>query len=188
MAAWALGEIGPAAKPAIPALVRLSKRKETTSILGGTQCYYVCALGKIDVDAVPIRDFFRDKEQALESSVAVGAIGPRVLPILVQLLRDKDPNIRQRGADALVQMDAKACAGGSRRDRAGQGRKCGSARVGGWGSWKNRTWRQNSNPRFDRIAQRQGWQGSCIRRWSAWRIGARFASCAYRPRGGSERL
>ena len=101
-AAWALGEMGPAAETAIPALVEALRDKD-----GLVRCYVASALAKIGPAAVPIlTELLRDKDEHLRRTVAevVGNIGPEAetaVPALMELLSDEDVFVRQTAARAL---------------------------------------------------------------------------------------
>ena len=105
-AVFALGQIGPAAKDAVPALIEALKDKD-----GKARVYAASALAKIDPaskDAVPaLIGALKDKDGVVRSAAASALCGIRPLskdlvPALIGALKnDKSSGVRRAAADGL---------------------------------------------------------------------------------------
>jgi HEAT repeat protein len=105
-AAQALGQVGPAAAPAVPDLVRLLRDDDET-----VRCRAAEALGVIgDESAVPaLAENLGNPSPAVQEAAAraLGAFKQAALsavPALVPLLRDPEDSVRQAAADALSKV------------------------------------------------------------------------------------
>jgi HEAT repeat protein len=94
----ALEQLGPALKPVIPDLVRQLKGDEATRTATAR------LLHMIGPDTIPaLLTAMRDKEDTY-AWLVIGQLGPKAtgaLPALLDLLKDKEPVVRQRAARAL---------------------------------------------------------------------------------------
>ncbi|HXT41832.1 MAG TPA: HEAT repeat domain-containing protein [Candidatus Angelobacter sp.] len=110
----ALGYIGPAAKQAIPVLLRCATN--TNPVVRGNAIY---ALGQIHGDPelvlpVLIRSL-HDSDHGVrgDAAFAVGAFGARqAVPTLLELLKDELESTREEAAEALKKIDPAAAANG----------------------------------------------------------------------------
>jgi HEAT repeat protein len=104
-AALALGNIGPAAKDSVPALIDALK-----SNAGGLRQTAASALEKIGPAAVPaLIDALKGKDEELRqvAALALGNIGPAAkdsVPALIGAVKDKEGKVRMAAADALYKM------------------------------------------------------------------------------------
>ncbi len=112
---WALGNIGPAARAAVPALVRvLTREHDGDDVLRGAAAYALGEIGPSAGEAVPaLLDLMREKEAALRVAApyALGRVGPAAKPAVAPLLhglKDGDPWFRVRCAEALWRIDRRA--------------------------------------------------------------------------------
>ncbi len=103
-AAQALGQLGPKAKSAVPALLRALKD-------GDVQRYAAEALGRIGRSAVqPLIDLaVRGKSEAVRLGAirGLGKLGPvakSAVPVLLKCLRDKSADVRKATARALPEI------------------------------------------------------------------------------------
>ncbi|MHC4201263.1 MAG: HEAT repeat domain-containing protein [Planctomycetota bacterium] len=115
-----LGEIGPEAEEAVPALVKALMREETDMRPGiGRRHWYarkaaVEALGKIGPVAVPaLVEALQHKGSALRHAAAeaLAGIGPRAkgaIPGLERALRDEAKHVREAAAEALRKINVGA--------------------------------------------------------------------------------
>jgi len=104
-AARVLGDMGPEAKEAIPAL--------TQALRGGKVADWreaaAYALAKIGPEAVPAlfqvaEDHHNDIWVRCDAIDALGDIGPEAVPVLIQILRDDSDQIRMHAAGALIDI------------------------------------------------------------------------------------
>ncbi|MDB6065656.1 MAG: putative lyase [Pedosphaera sp.] len=110
----ALGSIGPAAKAAVPAIVRgLSDMDEVDSN------YAAKALGRIHAEpelAVPAlvnclnHHYFLLRQNAARALTRFGAEAKPAVPTFVKLLSDPDQEVKQMAKDALAKIDPEALA------------------------------------------------------------------------------
>ena len=102
-AATALGQIGPAAKAAVPALIEALKDKDRT-----VRRVAAFVLGQIGPAAVPalIEALKKDRVGRYSTAVvdALGKIGPVAVPALIEALKDKESYVRMYAAEALGQF------------------------------------------------------------------------------------
>jgi HEAT repeat protein len=104
-----LGEMGPAAKEAIPALARLMRKKDRAGWYLGRAA---SALSRIGEDAIPaLTATLKEKRRELreEAVLALGRIGPaaarkEVLAALEDALKEKDIRVRGAAVRAVGQM------------------------------------------------------------------------------------
>jgi HEAT repeat protein len=107
-----LGDIGPEAKSAIPALLEFLQGPDDDAVEGAT-----AALPKIGPAAIPaLAELLRDKKAGarLVAAQALLRLGdqPRktAIPVLIELLRDKEATIRIRAAWTLDDIRPEATA------------------------------------------------------------------------------
>jgi HEAT repeat protein len=114
-AAYALGNIGPAAAPAVPALIEVLKREKVPRAFR-TPPSSSLALGKIQEPAIPaLEAVLNDPEPAvrLAAVVAFNFMGPHAhsaVPQLLKLLHDSEPEVRQVTAITLAAAGAEKSA------------------------------------------------------------------------------
>lgn len=105
-ATWTLGEMGPVARPAIPALVELARKDGGSGRTGATT-----AIGKIGGDApeaIPlfVEDLKHAKEnRRIRAARALGRLGAHAAPALGALreaLRDGSPTVRLLALEAIA--------------------------------------------------------------------------------------
>lgn len=109
LAALALGDMGPRARPAIPDLLPLLRDHDERHTLGGDYLSGVAAgaLGKIGKAALPaVTPFLRDPDwrtrfQALWACQVMGRAAQTAIPDLLPLLKDPNPGVRAAAAYAL---------------------------------------------------------------------------------------
>ena len=98
-AAWALSQIGPKAKTAVPALTQLLKGKDVWVRVAAAK-----ALGKIGSAAIPpLMELLRGNDEwvGMTAASVLGKIGPAATSTLTKLLKDKDSMVRMFAASAL---------------------------------------------------------------------------------------
>jgi HEAT repeat protein len=111
-AAFALGQLGEKAKPAVPALTKVLSAEENGSDLRGMAAQ---ALGEIGPDAAPalaalrkaLKDSDPDPFVLHRAAYALGRIGPKAkeaVPALKELLKFEDAYVRQAAKQALKQI------------------------------------------------------------------------------------
>ena len=111
-AAYALGQIGPAAADASPALVKVLENKGQYEYVRGMAAW---ALGRIGVADQPVIDMLGEGLRSeyhvsvrRNSARALGALGPAARPAVAELARlldDPDATARVNAAGALWQID-----------------------------------------------------------------------------------
>jgi HEAT repeat protein len=102
-----LGEIGPGAKAAVPALIEAMKDPDTKQYRSSLRLIATAAVGQIGPDAraaIPslikaLTDDWNSVRSAAVKSLA--GIGPAAIPALTKALQDKNPEIRVQAAEAL---------------------------------------------------------------------------------------
>jgi HEAT repeat protein len=103
-AVMTLGEVGPAAKDAVPALVKIMKEPVLSSSEFEVRREAIKTLGKMGQAALPALiaalrgknlDYFFEVRSALVS------MGPVAVPELIRLLQDPDPSLRNLAAQEL---------------------------------------------------------------------------------------
>jgi len=112
-AAWSLGQIGPKAKAAVPALAKaLSDPSREVRVAAGE------ALAQLEDEAAPavpallaaLRD--EDGEVRAKAAAALGVVGPpaasEAIPMLIGGLRDQDSGVRLYSAWALGEFGPEA--------------------------------------------------------------------------------
>jgi HEAT repeat protein len=112
MAANSLGQLGPAAKKAIPDLVQVAKRDASANV----RAYAVQAIAQTGPESVDILvEFLKEKDSSVRQIVVtvLGQFGARAkpaVPLLIEALKDKDATTRWMAAQTLGQIgpDAKA--------------------------------------------------------------------------------
>lgn len=100
-----LGELGPAAGPAIPTLLALLGQKAAESAAIVTALGQIGAEEAVETLAEIAQD--RDAELAVRAILALGQLGEKAqgaIPVLVNCLRHPDPTIKDRAGWALSQM------------------------------------------------------------------------------------
>ncbi len=113
-AARALGKLGPAAGAAIPALLTMLNDTGMNSTVGVTAA---AAFARIAPDPVPrlmaaLKD--RDLETRRNVACALAYLGPRAsaaVPLLTELAKDEDPELRQCSLHALGTIAVKVIGG-----------------------------------------------------------------------------
>jgi len=96
-AASALGHIGPAAAPAAPEMIRLLDEKDEDRRIEVARSLW--RIGRAGSDALVCALRTRPSVRMVE---ALGRGGEQAVAVLVPLLDDNDPSVRQAAADALV--------------------------------------------------------------------------------------
>jgi HEAT repeat protein len=110
-AAEALGDLGPAAKAAVPSLM-IAMRDEAEAVREQA----TLALVEIGADksAVPaLTGAVQDSDAVVRAAAAsalagIGSGARSALPALIEALRDHDPIVQQAAADALARIDPAA--------------------------------------------------------------------------------
>jgi HEAT repeat protein len=110
-AAYILGSMGPAAAPAVPALVEVLKREKVSRAFR-TPPSSSLALGQIQEPAIPaLEKVLNDREPAVRLGAVLafsfmGKHARSAIPELLRLLRDPEPEIRQVTAITLASAGA----------------------------------------------------------------------------------
>ena len=106
LAAEALRQIGPAAAPAVPALIETLKDTDPTAKWLAADA--LGAIGPAAAPAIPalvevLKDKGANSLARAGAASALGAIGPAAIPALMEVFKDKsaDPEVRTYAADAL---------------------------------------------------------------------------------------
>ncbi len=108
-AVFVLGEIGPKAEQAAPALIQKLKQERVSRPLRSPPSAAL-ALGRIGPASVPpLIETLRDEKASVRTgaAIALGFIGPAAksaVPALASLLRDKDLEVRQASALSLANI------------------------------------------------------------------------------------
>lgn len=116
VAAWALGKIGPDARPAVPELARLLRDKDPY-----TQQYAAMALWRVDRDAVGLPMLIAALRNGTDVTtfgrilIVLGEMGPQArsaVPTIIQMLSQPNhlPDLCQLARDALQKIDPDAVA------------------------------------------------------------------------------
>lgn len=110
-AALALARIGPPAKAAVPALIKVLQDEKADDGVRGAAARALAAIGPDAGEAVPaLVAALKQPRQALVEPVfhALAEIGKSAVPALVGLLQDKNPYLRQQAARALGEIGREA--------------------------------------------------------------------------------
>src|SRR5262245_24829575 len=106
LACLSLSRIGPAAAPAVPALIRWLEQ-ETDSRLRNSIIATLCCIGPGAVQAVSVLERGLEEPNAAVRELScdtLGAIGGPAVPALVRTLQSGDASMRKRAALALAQI------------------------------------------------------------------------------------
>jgi HEAT repeat protein len=110
-AALAIGEIGPSAAEAVPALIEALKQEQVPRPLR-TPPSSALALGRVGPVAVPpLIEVLKDSRASVRTSavIALGLVGVdarAAAPALFELLKDKDSEVRSASALSLGAIDS----------------------------------------------------------------------------------
>jgi HEAT repeat protein/mono/diheme cytochrome c family protein len=105
----ALGEIGPGANAAVPALIEVFAREDDN--LAGRAAWALAGIGVLSMPALLQALENPDPRTRAHASHALGLVGAdpgRVVPPLIGMLGDDDNLVRERAATALVELGADA--------------------------------------------------------------------------------
>jgi HEAT repeat protein len=108
-ALYALEQLGPLAKEAVPSLVEGIQTKNDP--LRVNMVMVLAKMGPGAKDAIPaLAQGMRDNNKDFRSccSLALGKIGEPAIPVLAELLKDKDPTVRSLAADGLGEIVSNA--------------------------------------------------------------------------------
>ncbi len=99
VAAASLGEIGPAAKNAVPALVQALSEKDREMRKHAATALYMIGPAAVPGLVEALRD--NNQEVGVWAATALGWIGPAAVPALERAIKDRDPRVRVLAVAAL---------------------------------------------------------------------------------------